>query len=1449
MATFPSIRIEGGLLGPDVLDQLLAGDLSGQKPADFGLESRRSLTDEIAGIYADARSQWGIFQHRLQKLKPDDLATSVTRDAWLVPFLGLLGHEPTLNARAHEVDGLSFFISHRAGSAENTPPIHLVGARQELGRVPASGRPRLAPHSLVQEYLNRTEHVWGIVTNGLTLRLLRDCTFVRRQAYVEFDLQAMLEEQRFQDFAVLYRLLHRTRFPKGLDDGAECLLEKYYAHSIEQGGRVRDRLRDGVEDCLQILGNGFFRHSANGELRRRVSPRCTGNERLSPEQVYRELLRLVYRFLFLLVSEDRGLLSADPIYREHYSIARIRRLVDHRAAYTDHDDLWQTLRVLWKLLIRDDLATDGKPLAAMLGLPVLNGELFAPQDLDDCSISNRNLLEAFWRLAWYQETPSSPPRRVNYAALDVEELGSVYESLLEFHPTIDVDSLGRFTFQLVIGSERKTTGSYYTPPELVGELIKSALEPVIAERIKVPPTKQAKALLSIRVCDPACGSGHFLLAAARRIGKELARVRTGEDEPAPERVREAIRDVISHCIYGVDKNPLAVDLCRVALWLESHTSDKPLTFLDHRIRNGDSLIGVFNLDVLKDGIPEKAFEPLEGDDKPTARDLKKRNKQELAGYRNLFDTAIAEGAGLADFTRHSRELDEIADDSPELIRRKKKLFESSHADPQWRKEKLACDLWTAAFFQPLTPGAGTSGSPLVITSGALLDHLSGQRQVPPQVMARAETIAWRQRIFHWPLEFPEVFADGGFDVILSNPPWERVKLQEQEFFAARDARIANAANKAARTQLIKKLPETNPELHREFTEALRSASAGSAFMRHGQRYPLAGRGDINTYAVFAELATAGTNPKGRAGLIVPTGIATDDTTKVLFGSFVENGRLVDLVGFENEDFIFQAVHHAFKFCKITIGGTNSVERSRIAFYIRKFGQLADEHRFFSLEPRDFSLLNPNTGNCPIFRTQADAELTKAIYRRVPVLWKEATETEPEVNPWRLSFCRLFDMSNDSHLFKTEEKLRQDGYRFHGNVFKKGTERYQPLYEAKMLHQFDHRFSTYEGATESQLNVGILPQPSTEQKCDPNFVVQPRYWVKEEEVEKALPKYPKMLADALAANDREAVQHCLACWSAGYYQSQKNEKSAALMLESARGYGPGQLAIKETAEDLQRDFPLTEADVKAIAKKINEPEALSMELIERFSPKWLMEWRDITNAGNERTLIASASPMMAVGNNFPLFFMEGVDPHSRLAFESMADAFVVDYIARQKVGGTHINYFYLKQFPFKTPNELRAARIGNQTATDWLFPRILELVYTAHDLAPLAKDCGYAGPPFVWDDDRRFEIRCELDAAFFHLYLPCESNGDWRTANGETAEQLTALKKHFPTPRDAVAFIMDQFPIVKQKDEEAHGRYRTKERILEIYDEMLKAQRTGREYESRLNRGPGAVNQSTSAMRL
>ncbi|MCX8139277.1 MAG: hypothetical protein N3E46_06300 [Gemmataceae bacterium] len=448
----PVIQLEGGILGPDILERLAEGNHAGQRPSDFGLPTNRSLLDEVAAIYRDARDLFAVFQRGLERHPQDDRATGLTRARWMVPFLGLLGYDLRSNACPYDLGGTAFAISHRAGDNEDAPPVHIVGARQPLGRVDSTSRPRLSPHALLQEFLNGSDHLWGLVTNGLELRLLRQSTLLRRQAYVAFDLEAILDPQadRFQEFLLLYRLLHRTRLPKGVADAHECWLERYHQQAMDQGNRARDRLRDGVEQALLLLGNGFLRANPSRPA--------------SPQEFYQHLLRLVYRFLFLLVAEDRRLLTGNDLYRNHYSPGRLRRLVDRHEAYTDHDDLWCSLRVLWHLLRNDKScpSIENQPLVTLLELPVLNGDLFTAIELEDWTISNRDLLVAFRNLVYYFDEETKTPRRVNYAALDVEELGSVYESLLDNHPQI-VEADGRRQFCFAEGTERKSTGSFYTP--------------------------------------------------------------------------------------------------------------------------------------------------------------------------------------------------------------------------------------------------------------------------------------------------------------------------------------------------------------------------------------------------------------------------------------------------------------------------------------------------------------------------------------------------------------------------------------------------------------------------------------------------------------------------------------------------------------------------------------------------------------------------------------------------------------------------------------------------------------------------------------------------------------------------------------------------------------------------------------------------------------------------
>lgn len=903
--TLSGILIEGNLIAPDLTGEFLSGSIKGQTAADFGLAKTQKLEDEIAVAWGDAKAFWAAFERRLARLETTDKATSLTREYWVVPLLELLGYQPIYQAKAEVVENQTYSISHRVEAGENKPPVHIIGCRVKLEEKPPSGMPRLSAHALMQEYLNRTEHLWGMVTNGLQWRLLRDSSLMTRLTYIEFDLEQILNGDNFAEFGLFYRLFHRSRLPLGMEDADKCLLEFYHQEAIQQGGRVREHLRDGVERAISDLGTGFLQHPKNQELRNLID-----NNLLKETDFYRQFLLLIYRLLFLMVAESRNLLLAGEdeekarIYREYYSIERLRLLAE-RPSYRREgfQDVWQGLRVTFSLF-------DESWRGELLGLSPLNGDLFGSgtlKELDSCAIDNHDLLCALRQLSLYEQ--KGQWRRVNYGALDVEELGSVYESLLDFHPQV-VRREGIYQFVLVAGTDRKTTGSYYTPPELVGQLIKSALEPVIEEKIRSSASGQkdgAEALLlTLKICDPACGSGHFLLAAARRIGRELAKVRTGGAQPTPDELRIAVRDVIQNCIYGVDLNPLAVDLCKVALWIEGFAKGLPLNFLDHRIKCGNSLVGVLNLSCLDEGIPDEAFKAVTGDDKKWATALKKQNKRErktdLQGQLSLFDNLNTQ---RTEYGESWRKLGEIGEKTTQEVKEKQRKYQENRQDSGWWRDYSACNLWTAAFFMPLTE----QNLQLLPTTAALFRFVVGLQpndalncNYEPsinQVVDAANQLAEDKRFFHWPLEFPEVFEVGGFDCVLGNPPWERIKLEEKEFFASKDAEIANSKNKAARDKLTKLLSQTNPQLLQEFEEAKHDAEAQSKFIRESGRFPLTAVGDINTYAVFAETVRDSINNYGRVGVILPTGIATNDTTKVFFADLIKQESLVSLLGFTN----------------------------------------------------------------------------------------------------------------------------------------------------------------------------------------------------------------------------------------------------------------------------------------------------------------------------------------------------------------------------------------------------------------------------------------------------------------------------------------------------------------------------------------------------------------------
>ncbi len=843
-----SIRVEGNIISPELFDKLDSKDILGQNPSDFGFERSFKVKDDIARAWADAKDQWNIFKRRTENLTESQSGIEETRKFWIIPLLENLGYKLEFQRSSEIVNEKSYAISHRVEALDNFP-VHIMGVNYNLDKRRETGGPRMSPHALLQEYLNVTEHLYGIVTNGYFLRILRDSGKLVRLSYLEFNLQRMLEDDLYAEFSIMYRLIHSSRMPKKQTEAEQSIFEQYHQDAIESGSRIREKLSAAVEKSIKIIANGFLAHPANEQLRNAIinchsrktlgdsdcHSRESGNlplqssESLSPEEFFKQLLRFIYRILFLLVIEERDIVYPDvnhlsnvipvptkvknspsnvilakagihtfeesaylkKIYYNNYSISRLRKLADKIYFFDDKlDDLWISLKNTFNIFIEERYAKK-------LGIYPLGGDLFSPGAiglLSQSQLDNKVLLECIHNLSLFESPNGKDVIRVNYAALNVEEFGSVYEGLLEYDGKFNIQNQ-QITFEFIESSGRASSGSHYTPEELVQPLIKHSLDYIIEDKLaaakmsfttgsKNPPSfprkresndseplvnvieAQSNALLSIKVCDVACGSGHILLSAARRIAIELARVRTGEDQPSPEPYRHALRDVINHCIYGVDKNPLAVELCKVALWLEAYNPGLPLSFLDHKIKCGDSIVGLARREDLEKGIANEAFKKMPGDDPEVIKFLAKKNKDEIAGQlENLFDrNAVDEN--VKHIYSQFKQFDELPEFTLEEVKKKAEQYDVMKGADWWRL-KEAADIQVSQFFIPKTK----QNQNMLTTFSEYYNILNGNKAGFELKTANAMAIAAEKKFFHWFLEFPEVMQEGGFDCILGNPPF------------------------------------------------------------------------------------------------------------------------------------------------------------------------------------------------------------------------------------------------------------------------------------------------------------------------------------------------------------------------------------------------------------------------------------------------------------------------------------------------------------------------------------------------------------------------------------------------------------------------------------------------------------------------------------------------------
>ena len=1375
---YTSIHIYGHLLSDDILHNIERDNtLIGNRDQDFGMDI--SVSSAIDYVWSSLRNDWNFYKERAgneRLVNKDPYGTRRARDL-MERLLQSLGYKLDRQVANIEVAGTGYDISYTCTDLGNMPfviigeNITTDGSINTLDKCSldyrAKGNMRKkSAHATMLEYLNATENVYGIISNGQILRIIRNSGQLVKLTYVEFDLRRMLEEDKYTEFCLMFRLLHASRFRTSGDE--PCVMERWFNMSIESGNRIRNGLSRAVQTTMETIGNAVLTSKGEGNdaLRRAFADGTMDAARLN-----KELIHFIYRLLFLFIIEERGLVYQIPdsvdapdykqqcqwqdIYKKYYAASRLRRLSElSYLKQRQYSDLWQGLMDTFHLFEPD---TFGEKL----GIKPLGGVLFGTETLHwlkQCQVSNRDLLAAFAALNEFTDERQQRVK-INYSSLDVEEFGSVYEGILEMRPFVQPGvAASDWQFGFVGGLDRQSTSSYYTRPDLVQNLIKTTLEPVIKEKMANCATTEdkIKALLNMKVCDAASGSGHIVLAMARTIAWYVCTLRTGEDNPASLDYRQALREVISRCVYAVDYNPDAVELCKVVLWIEGYCAGKPLSFLDHHIRCGNSVLGVSDLQMLIDGVPDKA---LTAEDKDTLKALKKLNQEAVKavngntgneptfGFENPFgieEMSIAQ-IGLADKIRFINHLPEETLEQ-EIVKqlRWQELMASARVDCLRR----ACDIYAYAFYHTVKADelykdkGGTDKEldleaevPYTKTVMRALQEIEAMeclekgkplptyyRQLSADFKTEVKRMAEEQRFFHWCVEFPEVFAaNKGFDVMCGNPPWDKLQMEEEKWFAGKDEDIVKAANQADRKKKIVKLQTSSPELYNEFIQACNNITNQSSFVKNSGRFPLTAVGKLELSSLFAELCLSFT--KEAWGLVVPRGIITDIGNQFFVSKLIDENRLISLYDFENREKLFE-IDSRKNFCLLSVGkAKESTHDVNGGFYLTRIDHMLDPRRIYTLKTDDFARLNPNTKTCPVFRTSRDAKLTAKIYRNSTILYNEITGD----NPWNVKFGSMFNMSTDSYLFRTYAQLTAQGATLKGNTFTTiDGEIYVPLYEGKMIWHYNHHFGSWptEGERPNSINT-----PSEDELGNPDSCIMPWYWVPLAAVKDRLVKYDK---------DGNVV------WE--------------------------------------------------------------------WKHKWLFAFRDIARGVDMRTfIIASIPDAKGVGHTATLLYAErGCMPGASLY--GMMSSLIFDYTTRQKIGGTHVSISFVKQFPVLTPDQI-------PSTMQWqIVKRVAELCYFNHDMDGWASELWEemseeqrselpqlgAHQPWVYNPERRAILQAELDAIFAHLY-------------GLNTEDL----RYILDPEDICGkgCINETFRVLKDNEIRQYGEYRTKRLVLEAWNKF------------------------------
>ena len=1265
-------------------------------------QARTDLTSEVNASLRDIRSRF--------PARPS-ATEAVTEDEFIWKVLGALGwtaslRQQNLSLRGHYdiPDGLLFTSEPGKDQALRVKePAHayksgvclVESKRWSLNLDRPSGSHRVAPATQMLRYLREARIVtggsmrWGILTNGARWRLYHSEAQSVAGQFFELDLDGAL--------GMTPNLFAPTR-EEGLDALALFVLffrRDSFFHRDAAGRTVHDRTIEGsrffeekvATDLSQMVFESVF-----PSLVREIAAQA---DDASLAEVRDAALVLLYRLLFIVYAEDRGLL---PVHDDKYAAIGLRQRVrnniadwiDLGAAFSEKaPTYWHAITDLCRVIDEGDPA---------FGLPPYNGGLFdrtrAPL-LNRITLGNAAVADVLRAMA-FRDAPDGR-RYINYRDLSVQQLGSIYERLLE-HEVVRAES-GVVVRPNALA--RKNSGSYYTPESLVRLIIEETLGPKVeealssfretADRVAGPGREggteelqsadAASRLLNLRVCDPAMGSGHFLVSLLDFLTDRVIEALAEAHQIAPEyespvavqidRVRRTIRRnaraggwtvesaqlddrhlirrmVLKRCVYGVDKNPMAVELAKVSLWLHSFTVGAPLGFLDHHLRCGDSLFGAWVRDATTRVMREAGPLFVSG---PMRQATEAARPMEV--IEALTDSEIGEAAQSERLFRKIQE----------QTRPFSAFLSVLHA-LDWREDRSPeAGAALRAYL------AGSFGDPVAIAAGGAEVSDNGKQGAKIQeLVSEARDRIDEERFLHWELAFPGVWPNweaegersGGFDAVIGNPPWDKLKLQQVEWFAFRRPNIANAQRASDRKAMIATLEKSGDPLAEDFRRADRRAKRAAEVARKGGDYPLLSGGDINIYSLFVERAMSLVSPEGAVGLLVPSGIASDKTAARFFQSVATEGRLRALYDFENKKVFFPAVHASFKFCVFVASRSMEDGPARCAFYLHGLSELGDPERCLELTPEDFRRVNPNTGTAPIFRSRRDQEITTGIYRRLPVL-VDRSSGKP-VHAWPIRYERMFDMTNDSHRFRTRAELEDDKGAWHvgGNTYDSPSGRFVPLYEGKMVQAFDHRAASVVVNPDNLHRPGQPVSATGEQHRNPNWVPDPQFWVPEVDCE----------------------------WP---------------------------------------------ADVG-----------------------WTLGFKEITAPTNVRTVIAALFPAVGFGNKVPV--LRALSPERReWLLAANLNSIPLDFVARQKIQGQTINLFILEQLPVVPPERYDTVMFGPKSAAELIREAILELNYTATGMAAFARDLGFVDetgeplPPLVWEHDRRLRLRAKLDAVFFHLY--------------------------------------------------------------------------------------------------